>query len=176
MTTVEYLRTPETVAPRELAYGELRVADSPVVPHQRVVIALTLAIVPFVRARQLGEVLVAPMDVVLDVEANLVVQPDLLFVSRERQHVIGDRVYGAPDLVVEVLSPSTRARDLGIKLRRYAAAGVPHYWTLDPVTRVLEERRLANDGYELVGTYGEHESFRPGIFPGPEIRLADLWT
>lgn len=84
MTTEEYLQTPETVLPRELAYGELRVADSPSVSHQRVVLELMLALVPFVRQKQLGEVLIAPMDVILDFDNALVVQPDLLFVSNER--------------------------------------------------------------------------------------------
>jgi hypothetical protein len=90
MTTPEYLRTTETVLPRELAHGELHVADSPSVSHLRVVIELTLALVPFVRERQLGELLVAPMDVILDFEGALVVQPDLLFVSKARAHIVSD--------------------------------------------------------------------------------------
>ncbi len=105
MTTIEYLQTPETVLPRELAFGVLRVADSPVVRHQRVVRDLTIALTAFARAHRLGEVLPAPMDVILDHDANLVVQPDLLFVSAERSEIVADRIYGAPDLVVEVLSP-----------------------------------------------------------------------
>src|SRR6266702_2397528 len=105
MTTIEYLQTPETVLPRELAFGVLRVADSPVVRHQRVVRDLTIALTAFARAHRLGEVLPAPMDVILNHDANLVVQPDLLFVSAERSEIVADRIYGAPDLVVEVLSP-----------------------------------------------------------------------
>ena len=75
MTTAEYLETPETVTPRELAYGELRVAESPSASHQRVVRELAVSLITFVRERQLGEVLFAPMDVVLDYDADLVVQP-----------------------------------------------------------------------------------------------------
>ena len=108
MTTVEYLQTPETVLPRELAFGVLHVAESPTVLHQRVVRDLTIALTAFTRERLLGEVLPAPMDVILDFENNLVVQPDLLFVAGERQHIVTDRVYGPPDLVVEVLSPNPR--------------------------------------------------------------------
>ena len=108
MTTDEYFATPETVLPAELAYGVLRVADSPVVRHQRVVRDLTIALTAFARDRQLGEVLPAPMDVVLDRDAALVVQPDILFVSHDRDHIVTDRVHGAPDLVVEVLSPHPR--------------------------------------------------------------------
>ena len=87
----------------------------------------------------------APTGVVLDDENGL--QPDILFISNDRRGIISERgVDGAPDLIAEVLSPPTRARDLGIKLRRYAAAGVPHYWTLDPVACVLEERHLTDSG------------------------------
>ncbi len=79
-------------------------------------------------------------------------------------------------LVVEILSPSTRSRDRGIKMRRYAAAGVPHYWIVDPRTRALEAYRLAERGYELIGTYGPGSTFRPELFPGLEIPFDDLWA
>src|SRR5512141_2681908 len=100
MTTEEYLQTPETVLPRELALGTLRVADAPTISHQRVVGELFMGLSEHVRERRLGDVLIAPIDVVLDADADLVVQPDLLFVSNARRNVIGDRVLGAPDLVI----------------------------------------------------------------------------
>ena len=124
MTTAEYLATPETVLPRELAFGVLRVAESPVVPHQRVVRDLTIALTAFTRAHRLGEVLPAPMDVILDHDADLVVQPDILFVSAERG---GYRVrphQGAPDLVVEVLSPYPRIGRVHEKVEWFARYGV----------------------------------------------------
>ena len=159
----------------EVIDGDLYMTPAPAWIHQRVVGRLYSIVSQHVFANRLGEIVAAPTGVVLDDENGL--QPDILFISNERRGIISERgVEGAPDLVVEVLSPSTKARDLGIKLRRYAASGVPHYWTIEPVTRVLEERRLTDDGYELVGTYGEHDTFRPGAFPGLEIRLADLWT
>jgi hypothetical protein len=95
MTTAEYFQTPETVVPQELAFGELRVADSPSVSHQRVVRELVMALTPFVQDRHLGELLFAPMDVVLDFEADLVVQPDLLFVAKERSEIVTDKVRSA---------------------------------------------------------------------------------
>ena len=159
----------------EVIDGDLYVTPAPTWSHQRAVGRLFWVVSQHVFANGLGEIVPAPTGVVLDDENGL--QPDILFVSNERRGIICERgVDGAPDLVVEVLSPSTRARDLGIKLRRYAASGVPHYWTLEPVARVLEERRLTGDGYELLGTYGEGDVFRPAAFPGLELRLADLWT
>ena len=159
----------------EVIDGDLYVTPAPAWIHQRVVARLFFFVAQHVFASQLGEVVTAPTGVVLDDENGL--QPDILFISNERRGIISERgVAGAPDLVVEILSPSTRARDLGIKLRRYAAAGVPYYWTLDPVARVLEERRLTGDGYELLGAHGEHDVFRPAVFPGLEVPLAELWS
>ncbi|MDP8921577.1 MAG: Uma2 family endonuclease [Chloroflexota bacterium] len=159
----------------EVVDGDLYLTPAPAWIHQRVVARLFFFIAQHVFSNRLGEVVTAPTGVVLDEENGL--QPDLVFVSNERRGIISERgVEGAPDLVVEVLSPLTRARDLGIKLRRYAVSGVPHYWTLDPIARVLEERRLTGNGYELVGAYGEHDVFRPALFPGLEIRLAELWA
>jgi Uma2 family endonuclease len=128
MTTEEYLRTLETVLPRELALGTLRVADAPTISHQRVVGELFMGLSEHVRERKLGDVLIAPIDVVLDADADLVVQPDLLFVSNDRKDVIGDRVTGAPDLVIEVLSPYPRIGHLEEKMGWYAKYGVRECW------------------------------------------------
>lgn len=137
MTTTEYLQTPETVLPRELAFGVLRVAESPTVVHQRVVRDLTLELCAFVKERHIGEVLPAPMDVVLDYANALVVQPDLLFVSRDRREIIRDRVYGAPDLVVEVLSPRPRIGKLDERVAWFARYGVRECWIADAVRKEM---------------------------------------
>jgi Uma2 family endonuclease len=138
MTTGEYLSTPESVLPRELAFGVMRVADSPVVPHQRIVRDLTIALTAFVRAHRLGEVLPAPMDVILDRDAHLVVQPDILFVSAEREEIVSDRIHGAPDLVVEVLSPYPRIGRVHEKVEWFARYGVRECWLVD-----LQRRQIA---------------------------------
>ena len=70
---------------------------------------------------------------------------------------------GAPDLVVEILSRSTQARDRGVKMKRYAAAGIPHYWIVDPRTRSLQAYHLAEQGYELIGNYDPGSVFRPKL-------------
>src|SRR5437867_2807664 len=125
----------------EVNDGELYVSTAPYWRHQLAVMNLAGILWSFIREHDLAKILTAPLGVVLDPEDG--VEPDLVYVSRDRMHIISDRgIGGAPDLVVEVLSPSTRSRDQGIKLRRYAAAGVPHYWTLDPDARVLQPYRL----------------------------------
>jgi Uma2 family endonuclease len=109
MTTAEYLKMPETVRPQELANGLLRVADSPTPHHQRAVLDLARALDGHVRECGLGEIWLSPLDVILDYDAALVVQPDLFFVSSERSWIVAERVRGAPDLVIEVLSPKPGA-------------------------------------------------------------------
>jgi Uma2 family endonuclease len=128
MTTAEYLRTPETLLPRELAYGELRVADSPTASHQRTVLELVLALAAYVRERRLGELFLAPMDVVLDFDAGLVVQPDLMVVSTARSQIVSDRIHGAPDLVIEVLSPHPRIGRLDERIGWFCRYGVRECW------------------------------------------------
>jgi Uma2 family endonuclease len=131
MTTEEYLATEETVLPRELAYGVLRVADSPSASHQRMVARLHLAMAPVVEAQRLGEILLAPMDVILDYARALVVQPDLMFISPERAAIVMDKVCGAPDLVVEILSPHPRIGTLNARVEWFAKYGVRECWLVD---------------------------------------------
>ena len=146
MTTADYLQLPETVVPQELAYGDLRVADSPTASHQRVVRDLALAIGPYIRRRQHGELLFAPMDVVLDFEAGLVVQPDLLVISNERSQFVTDRVYGVPTLVIEVLSPNPRIGSLNERLSWFARYGVKECWLARLPRKEISVLTLEADG------------------------------
>jgi Uma2 family endonuclease len=138
MTTAEYFQTGETVLPRELAYGVMKVAEAPSTSHQRVVRNLALELAGFVMARSLGEVLFAPIDVVLDAESALVVQPDLLYVSQSRRQLVSDRIFGAPDLVVEVLSPQPRIGQLEERVGWFAKYGVRECWLAR-----LDEKEIA---------------------------------
>jgi Uma2 family endonuclease len=133
MTTDEYLYdTEETNRIRELAMGVVREPPSPFFSHQRVVSRLAMFLGNHVDANKLGHVLVAPMDVVLDPAKNLVLQPDVLFVAAERAAIIRDQIWGAPDLVIEVLSPGSAAYDRTTKLGWYRQYGVRECWLVDP--------------------------------------------
>ena len=132
MSTVEYLASDETTRPRELTYGILREPPAPFFSHQTVVLRIARMLSAHVEAGGLGQVAVAPVDVVLDRERDLIVQPDVLFVSAERRSIIHNQVWGAPDLVVEVLSPGTAAHDRGKKLGWYRQYGVRECWLVDP--------------------------------------------
>lgn len=167
--------TPDDGNRYEVIDGRLYVSPPPIVPHQNASGEIFGYVWAYLQQTRLGKVFSAPIGVVLDDENGL--QPDLVYVSAERLSTISRRgIEGAPDLVMEVLSPSTRSRDLGIKMRRYAAASVPHYWIVDPRSQALRTYRLSEQGYALTGEYGPGSIFRPELFPGLEIPIDALWT
>jgi Uma2 family endonuclease len=133
VTLTDYFRWPEDTRHRELVFGMVREPPSPFVHHQRIQVRVTVLLDTHVRAHRLGTVLAAPMDVVLDRPRALVVQPDVMFISTERSGIIQDRVWGAPDLVVEIASPSSRQYDRGEKLEWYRTYGVRECWVVEPV-------------------------------------------
>lgn len=142
LTADQYFRTPEMLRPAELAYGVLRVSEAPSVQHQQAVGAFYLALVDHVRRRRLGQVLIAPVDVVLDYERALIVQPDVLFVAQARSHILKRHVRGAPDLVMEVLSPNPRIGALQERLDWFAEYGVREIWLLHQTRALFEIVRV----------------------------------
>ena len=154
MTLQEYFMTPETVIPQELIFGAVRVADAPFVSHQRVVLNLTIALYTHAKAEGAGEVLLAPIDVILDQDRGLVLQPDIVFISTARMDIVRDRIYGAPDLVVEVLSPHPRIGRLDERVRWFAAYGVPEIWLYHQPGRRLDILRCANGAVQSRQTCG----------------------
>jgi Uma2 family endonuclease len=132
VTADEYLYDmDETNRIRELAMGVLREPPAPFFSHQSVVLKIARLWSDHVEPQKLGRVAVAPLDVVLDRERALIVQPDVLFVSTERLSIINDQVWGAPDLVAEVLSPGSEQHDRGEKLGWYRQYGVRECWLID---------------------------------------------
>ena len=157
----DYLALP--AEPRcELLWGHLVVTPAPAVKHQVVLVSLLRRLAEFALER--GHLLlVAPADVTL--AEHTVLQPDLLLVARERRPAAGARVEGAPDLVVEIQSPSTGRRDRVVKLALYARSGVREYWIVDPEARTVDLLTL------------EGESYRVAMQEGPRLasrRFADL--
>ena len=142
MTTNEYLYdTEETNRIRELALGVLREPPAPFFSHQQLVLKVARVLGDHVEPRRLGSVAVAPVDVILDREKNLVVQPDVLYVSAERLSIIRNQVWGPPDLVAEVLSDGTKKHDRGEKLGWYRQYGVRECWLVD----LYEEHVVVHD-------------------------------
>jgi Uma2 family endonuclease len=165
MTTAEYLRTPESLVPTELIYGVLRVADAPTPRHQRAVRDLCFALVEHAEPRHLGEVWLSPLDVILDAERNLVVQPDLLFISNERSHILSDRVRGAPDLVIEVLSPQPRIGRLDERLAWFAQYDVRECWLLHQLDRRVEVIAFGTGRIHSRVVFDERTPIRSRVLP-----------
>ncbi len=166
---------PEDDKRYEVLDGELVATPSPSWAHQSGLGNLYWSLAAWIHAHGLGKIVPAPLGVVLSPHTG--VQPDLVYVSSARLGIITERgIEGALDLVVEVLSPSTEVRDRGIKMRLYAAAGIPSYWLLDPQTGAVEPYRLSAGGYESEGIYRPGSVYRPSLFPGLELPIADLWA
>ncbi len=174
MTTAEYLQTQETVLPRELVYGRLRVADAPSTSHQRAVRDLALALAPWVRDHRLGEVFFAPMDVILDEAEGLVVQPDLLFVSAARERIVTNRVYGPPDLVAEVLSPRPRIGQLDERVGWFARYGVRECWLVDLEKRAVAVLTLARGSIVQRTVHRDAERLTSSVLPGVPVTPLDV--
>jgi len=147
-TYAEFARLPPSGTTRyEVIDDELVVTPGTTARHQRVVGRLMYRLFGFAEEHRLGEVFTAPFDV-LFAEGDYV-EPDILFVRSDRLDLVSHRgVEGPPDLVVEVLSPSTAARDRGAKLDRYRLFGVAEYWVVDPDEQVVEVWDLAGGAKE----------------------------
>ncbi len=172
-THADLLNCPEDSKRREIIDGELFVTPAPRIPHQKILLRLTSAITTYLDKHPLGDLIISPMDVIFsDFD---VLQPDLLFVLNEHKEILKDWVRGAPDLVVEILSPTTEARDRGIKLKAYAKFGVQEYWIVDPDSRAIEIYRLAKKAYKLAQTCREAESLTTTLLPGFTCPLASIF-
>jgi Uma2 family endonuclease len=135
-TYADYVLLPEG-APYQLIGGELVMTPAPSTFHQVVSMRLETELVNFVRAKDAGIVLDAPVDVYFEEKETY--QPDLIFIAKDRLAIIEPaRINGAPDLVVEILSPSTGYYDLKKKARTYARHGVKEYWVVDPEDHSIE--------------------------------------
>lgn len=173
LTYRDYANTPDDER-YELLDGELIRMTAPAEIHQRVATSLGWKVAQFVSEKGSGRVYVAPFDVVLS--DTDVVEPDLLFVSNERAHrVTAANVQGAPDLVVEILSPSSAKRDRTFKRALYARHGVSEYWIVDTETRTVAVLLLRDAGFETAGTYDEGETLPSPTLPGFALEVADLF-
>ena len=172
-TYEDYKNTSDDVR-YELLDGELVEMPSPKEIHQRLVLSLGTVFNIFVSAKNMGRVYIAPFDVVLS--DTIVVQPDVMFVSNERSHIITeDNIRGAPDLVVEILSPSNARNDTEVKREFYERHGVKEYWIFDPYAKNITVLILRENGYELAGIYGEGQTLTSPTLPGFELALDDIF-
>lgn len=177
LTYDDYLFFPEDGQRHEILDGEHYVSPSPLIQHQRISGRIYRPLSSWVEERQLGEVLYAPVDVVLS--AHDVVQPDLFYVSKQRARILTEKnVQGAPDLVIEILSPRTRRTDEGIKLERYERLGVDEYWMLNPDLATAKIYRRDGNRFVLAAelSAAAGDVLATPLLPGFEIPLAEIFV
>jgi Uma2 family endonuclease len=174
LTYADYVALPNDGKRYEIHDGELSVTPAPGRKHQRVVLRLAAMLDAHVTSHGLGEVDIAPFDVVLSDPS--IVQPNIIFVAADRSTAFSNRGFeGAPTLMVEVLSRSTARTDRGTKLRLYARHRVPYYWIVDPDGRTIEVYRLAGTGYGRPRRFSGDGLVGLPPFPGLTLDPVPLW-
>ena len=160
----------------ELIEGEVFMTPSPNTKHQTAAANLHLALGQFVRERSLGRVFFAPYDIVFSKWTAL--EPDLLFIRRERLSIITEaNVQGTPDLVIEILSPSNKEYDRETKHRVYEEAGVAEVWYVDPEKRSVEILNLGPDRrYEVSAKLSGNAAIVSKALPGLSLTLEDVFA
>lgn len=175
MTADEFFALPDDGKRYELLDGIVEEMSAPNLKHQRVLGRLHLVLARTLAEEGLGEVLLAPFDVVLS--ERTAVQPDLLFVANENAGILNERnARGAPDLVIEVLSESTRRKDVLRKRRLYARAGVTWYWIVDPEIDRIEFLQREGEDFVLAARADAPAVAEPPSFPSVRIDLAALFA
>lgn len=126
----------------------------------------------FIGEGELGFLYISPFDVILSKEN--VLQPDILYISRENSSIITpDNVKGPPDLVIEITSPATRNRDREVKRKIYARYGVREYWLVDQEEQSIEVMSLSEKGFKTIRVYQKGEKLQSPLFPGLSLNLKE---
>ena len=172
----DYLLFPEDGKRHELIDGEHFITPAPSTRHQKVSGKLFLAFGIFLKDHPLGEIFDAPTDVVLsDLD---VVQPDLLFISSSRTSIIKEKnIYGAPDLVIEITSETTRKTDEIIKRKIYERYGIPEYWIVDPELEIVKIYCMDELGYTRTAELSKEAGhmLTTTFLPGLQIPIIEIF-
>ena len=165
-----YLKTPEIKRRYDIIDGEFHfMAPSPGWFHQEDMVEICVMLRSHVRRRGLGRVVAAPLDVIISKNPMRTRQPDVLYVSHARFRLVDEILHCAPDLVVEILSPSNTARKIAEKLRDYAAIGVREAWIADRKTGTITVLHLQRGEFRETAAYRVGQRLRSKVLP--ELRL-----
>jgi Uma2 family endonuclease len=173
----DFLNFPDDGKRHEIIDGEHFVTPSPNTKHQRIVVNLTVVLSAYLRQHAIGEVFIAPFDVVFS-DLN-VVEPDLLYISRERRQVVTEKhVVGAPDLAVEILSPGTRKTDEVTKRNLYEHFGVQEYWVVDPELDAVKVYRRVENAFARVAELSleSGDMLTTPLLPDWSVALAEIFA
>jgi Uma2 family endonuclease len=173
ITAADYEMLPEG-PPQQLIDGEIIMSPSPNFAHQRLVIKISIMLENYVSLNNLGVVNISPIDVFL--KEDEVYQPGIIFISKGRENIIGENVKGAPDLIVEVLSPSNAYYDLTHKKNVYEETGVKEFWVVDPDGKSIEIYENVKSTFILFSKAKSKGAANSKIFPGLKIELEKLFV
>jgi Uma2 family endonuclease len=177
LTIADLVRIPDDGNTYELLGGEIYMSRSPGLTHQITLQNLQMSLVAFVTENPIGVVVPGP-GAIFD-NFNSVI-PDVVFFRHERRSEIvsGETLTGAPDLVIEIISPGSenRRRDRVVKRSVYGSFGVKEYWLVDPRNRSVEVFELAEEGLELTATYTGNDEMISSVLPGFRASLANLFA
>ncbi len=170
LTYADYELFPDDDLRHEIIDGVHYVTASPITRHQRISLNLLYLMQSYLEAHPIGELFSAPFDVVLSFTD--VVVPDLIYLSKSRAHLLtAKNLQGAPDLVVEILSPGTRSRDERLKRDLYERVGVDEYWLVDPNRDDVTIYRRGADGFLPPLRFEKDAVVTTPLLPGFELRL-----
>ena len=173
LTVEDYRLLPETGPRYQLIEGDLYMAPAPNRFHQDISGNILVIIANYLKKHRLGKVYAAPFDVYLD--ENNVHQPDVLFVSKKNDILTPAGAEGAPDFIVEILSPKTAFLDKKNKRRVYARCGVKELWIIDPDIKTIQVYFLQKDAERPAANYTEKDTFTSPHFPALKFKAAEIF-
>ncbi|MBC7473832.1 MAG: Uma2 family endonuclease [Candidatus Sericytochromatia bacterium] len=177
----DYLKTDDEKR-YELIGGNLIMVPAPNTEHQNVSKIIEMSLYNFVLKNKLGDVYNAPIDVYFD-DKNLV-QPDILFIAQDNMSIIKKKgIFGSPDVLVEIISPSSRNRDLYTKKDLYQLFKIKEYWIVDPINKSVDILKLGDDGVYKVHSSSslndeeqEDKNVYSGVVQGFSINLTEIFN
>jgi Uma2 family endonuclease len=180
ITYEDYLLLPEMNRRYEIIDGELQMTPSPTKRHQKLVLRMASLLESFVSEGNLGEVLPAPMDVLIEKHPKLRTrQPDVLYLGRGSGSVSSDEdsslLATAPDLIVEILSSSESRRKIREKLKDYYSIGVKECWLVSPEAETIEVVDLSGNELKTTALYGIDSRLTSSVIPGLALALKQIF-
>ena len=176
LTYDQYIAAPEIKARYDILDGEMVMAPAPTFKHRIVLQRIFLPVYSFVTQQRLGVVVFAPLDVIIQTEPLRTRQPDLLYVSNENRHIIGDMVHGGPDLVIEILPPGNSRKEIESKLADYASVDVKECWLASPEAGTIEVLTLDYGEWKRVALYGFGDNLESEVLPSLELPVSEIFA
>ncbi len=174
-TYEDYAALPDDGRRYEIVNGVLVMAPAPTPEHQDIVGEIYVALRAYVKLAGLGRVFMGPLDVQLSPENTF--QPDLVvLLNAHLERVAEKKISGAPDLAVEIASPSTAAYDRLTKYEKYAQAGITEYWIVKPTRRTVEVLVLERGEYRSLGVFSEQATLPSRVIPGLPVRVEQFFA